>query len=453
MQLRLNRKDIKWLVGHMFFAVFFILVLTNFIEITRIHIFYLTYIYSIFFGFTLYYATTIKIFSAGMMIVYYTFIQAAGIPFANLFIPEYVSEQLNRSLYFEGRYLNMYISLILLSVSCVLIGLILFGTKSEIADFEEKKGDSYHKKIFFYLGFVCLCFFAFYMIFSFITGQIIIGNYSAYKEWSGTSLRNYSQICFWISSVFICACGSQKQIFFSFLVYCFPALIMLLSGNRNDVFFPLLIGLGIYYLRYKKIPKILLLFIFVIIFLAGPIIIQLRNGGNVHFSDLFMNIRNSIGEALFELGGQLHAVSNMFFWLESGEGYTFGITFFLGLFASMFRRIFPSIVTYYENSRYYILGRLPGLGFSFSAEVFFNFSVVGILIIFIFLGRIMGKSENKINNLNKLIWYGFFMLWLLILVRNSFGYSLVYLKVFIALFLFERSVYYLFCRKFRIKNK
>lgn len=448
MKLRINRKDTKWLICHILLSTFFVLILVDAIDITRINIFYIAYIYTIFFAFTIYYATKIKPFTAGMMIVYYIFIQGTGIPFANLFVPEYVAEQLNRSLYFSGKYMDNYISLILLSVSCILIGIILFGTQDKPIEIEEKIGDLYHKKIFFLLGLISLCFFACYMVFSFITGQIVIGDYAAYKAWSGTVLRNYSQICFWISSVFICASGNRKQIFSCFLIYLFPAAIMLMSGNRNDVLFPLLIGLGIYYLRYKRIPRILFVIIFVVVFMAGPVIIHLRNGGNVTFSDMFINIRNSIGESLFELGAQLHAVSNMFSWLERGEDYALGATFFLGFLASILRRIFPSIVTYYETSRYYILDRVPSLGFSISAEVFFNFSVIGVIVIFILLGKIMGKYEGKIDNLNKLIWYGFFMLWLLILVRNSFGYSLVYFKVFIVLFLFERITYYLLLRDF-----
>lgn len=61
-------------------------------------------------------------------------------------------------------------------------------------------------------------------------------------------------------------------------------------------------------MRYKEMPKLLLAGITFVIFIMGPFIIQLRNGGALDFSGLLSNISESIGDTLFELGGELHAV-------------------------------------------------------------------------------------------------------------------------------------------------
>lgn len=453
--MSIEKNDSGLLMCLIIFVAVFCMILTGTISLSLTQTIILAYVYTIIFVLAVLMSKRVNALSAGMMILYYSLIEGIGIPLAFIFSRAYALEQINRSLYFYGHYLDRYVALTLLSVSVMLIGIMIFGRR-DIDSYVEMKTDAFevlHKKIFFVIGFVALCFFAMFMFLNLLTGNIIFGDYGAYKEWSGTRIRNYSQICFWISSVLICACGSKKQIGMSLVIFFIPAVILFLSGNRNDVFFPLLIGIGLYSLRYKKVPTTILVASIITVFIFGPLVVQLRNGGAVSIDSVFQNISEGVAESFYELGGELHAVSNMFTWLEGGESYALGATVVIGLGASLFGKIFPSIVAYFEASRFYIPERVPSLGFTISAEVFYNFSIIGVIIIFFIIGSFIGKSESKVHNLNGVIWYGFFMLWMLILTRNSFGYSVVYLKVFIVLFILERIVFSCICKRKILKRK
>lgn len=438
MKIQIRNKDIPVVVFSMLFEVLFILMASKTIILPPTTTYYISYLYAVYFFAVIISSKNIKWLTAGMMVVYYTFILGAGIPFAHIFAPEYTNVQLSRSLYYHGQYLSQYISLCFLSTTTILIALIIFGNEMEYSSMQDDDVESVYQKSFYYVGLAALVFFAFYIFFNYARGNIVFGDYAAYKDWAGNGIRNYSQMAFWISSVFICSCGNKKNIAIGLFVYLIPASIMFLAGNRNDVLFPLLIGIGLYFLRYHEIPKKLILGMILVVLLGGPLIVQLRRGFTVEFSSIFSDIGQSLGESFFELGGQLHSVSNMFSWLESGEGYAFGATYLLGFFSSLLGSFVPSITQYYQSTRFYLPPRIKGLGFSMSAELYFNFSVIGVLLVYFFIGKFIAKREKKINNINSLLWYGFIMLLLLILARNTFNHSLVYLKIYIVMYLCAR---------------
>lgn len=433
----IQKRDVMFLLFLSIFSIFFILILANVISLTYRDAFVCCYIYTMMFALVITFCPSIPKISVGMMVIYYTFIQATGIPIAYLFAPEYTTEQLSRSKYFNGTCMDKYAALSLLAVSVSLIAVIIRSRKKpkETQQREENTEvckQSFEQRVFFYIGFALLSFFALFMIMSMLTGNIVFGDYGVYKSWANTSgVRNYSQIGYWLASVFICVGGTKKQIRLSSVIFLMPSTILVLSGNRNDILFPLLIGIGIYYMRYKKLPISVLIASAVFVLYISPLIIQLRRGLETISTGVF----ESIGESCYELGGQLHAVSQMFSWLENGEEYAYGLTYLYGFLGSLFGNLIPEIRAYFSSSRYFIGARVPNLGFAMTAEVYFNFGVIGLLILYFLLGSYIARRENRNRNTVQFIVYGFTMLWLIILVRNAFAYSFVYAKVFIVLFL------------------
>ena len=384
-----------------------------------------------------------------MMVLYYTFIQGVGISIAYFLDPRYTVDQVMRAKFFYGEYVDKYIALMLLAVSIAMIATIINTRNVREEKKYQESLQTYISKVFFFLGILLLLFFTVFMVINLVTGNVVIGNYESYKRWANSNvIRNYSQIGYWIASIFICACGTKKQIGISFFIFLIPSVILVVAGNRNDIMFPLLIGLGLYYLRFKKVPKSIIILILVFIFIMFPLIIQLRNGvitQNTGATLIYSSFITRIAETFFELGGQLHAVSNMFEWLNNGESKAYGLTYIYGFMASLFGALIPEIRVFFEGSRYYLSERLPSLGFAMSAEVYFNFGILGVIIVYWLIGMYISKYETRERTEKELIKYGFVMLWLLILVRNSFGYSLVYAKVFVVLYF--AGVCYLSTRK------
>lgn len=431
--IRINCKELPFIILLLFFALFFSLILLDVFSFNYHQTFLIAYIYFAGFIFTLVFNKKIPRISMSMIVIYYTLIQAIGIPLAYIFAPKFTIEQIKRSKYLYGLYMDKYLAVLLLGVTVFLIAFLIFG-KNNLSYSNRKTNNTQTtcQKIYCYIGVSFLLFFAFFMLLNVLIGNIKLGDYAGYKIWANSNaIRNYSQIAFWISSILICYCGTKRQILFSIIVFSIPALILLIAGNRNDVLFPLLIGLGIYCVRFKEVPKFILAISVLLIFIISPMIVSLRN----NIFSIEGSILESIGESLFELGAQLHCVSTMFSWLENGENFAYGMTYTLGILGSILGDFFPEINTFFNASRFFIASRVPNLGFAMAAEIYFNFGVPGILIIYFIVGVISSKNELKDRTVQQNLWYGFFMLWLLILVRNVFGYSFVYFKVFFIIFI------------------
>jgi oligosaccharide repeat unit polymerase len=364
-------------------------------------------------------------------VIIYNYLLAAGMPLGYLFNPRTIIVQISRSKFFSGIYFDKYISVILVASICMIIGVVISKPNEKQINFKVVNSNKdFIRRSYYYTGILFLLFFAAYMGINFYLGNIPIGAYGQYKVWAGNGVRNYSQIAFWIASVFICGYGTKKQIKTSLLIFIIPSLILLLAGNRNDILYPFLIGFSLYVLRFKKIPKLVFVLFVFLILVVSPLIIQLRNGFG--FSFYGTTVTTNIAQSLFEIGGQLPPVSNMFSWMENGEGYAHGMSIILGLVGSLFNDFIPSLATYIENSPYWLQTRLATMGFSMAAEIYYNFSILGEIVFFIFIGY-------KVNGykINSIVWNGFLALVLLIWTRNSFAYSLVYLKVLIIMLLIK----------------
>ena len=148
-----------------------------------------------------------------------------------------------------------------------------------------------------------------------------------------------------------------------------------------------------------------------------------------------------------ELGSQVIPVSNMFMWIDEGEGFAYGMTYLYASFASIFGAIFLQIREAYFSSSFAISGRLPSLGFAMVAEAYFNFGIIGVSLFYWAFGRYTVISENRERDTDRLVIYGFVMFMMLFLVRNSVEYSISYVWKFALLYYFEK-----FLRLVRMRN-
>ena len=418
------------------FILLFVMILQSIISLDLFQTFKMTYIYTAYFILFFLWLDKSRRFSLNMVVIYYMFFQAAGLPLAYVVNPEYTLLRLNRSKMFYGLYIDRYIALSLLALTCIIL-VFIFSKNSKKYSYEidfnniEKRTNVYYE-----IGMTLLLLFTIYMSFNYIVGNIPIGNYESYKNWANSSrIRNYLQIGYWISSILICSTTTKKKIGIATIIFLIPSTILFLAGNRNDVLFPLLIGFGIYVYRFRKVPKFVLIIIIITLLVISPMIVSLRNGAIT-----FQSVSDNIAISLAELGSQLTAVSHMFTWLDAGEDYAWGLTYLYGAIGALFGPIFSELRPLIEDSRYWISGRVSTLGFAMSAEVYFNFGLIGLLLTYCLVGYYFVKNENKKRNVDELIIYGAIIFYLLFLVRNSFGYSIAYAVIFVVVYLFEKII-------------
>lgn len=417
------------------FCIIFSAILLDVFRLTYEKAFILSYVYDIVFILLFLIHKPFRNSTPAIFIILYSFVQSVGIALANLLNPEYTAFRMLRENYFYGAYEDKYISLSLLALSIMLLMMLSKQNKESTKTTYVVQPPN---RVFYILGLLLLCLFTLYITFKAITGAIPFGNYELYKEIvSHDSLQNYLQKGYFMCSVFICSAGSKKQILLAFLLFLLPSGILLAAGNRNDILFPFLIGIGIYSVRFNKTPKLLITSLALFVFVVSPFLVSYRTGNIENSESLKDNFTEKMGESFFELGGQLAPVSSTFYWLENGEDYALGQTYSYSIYALIGGTINSNIRYQYENSPYCIGSRLPGFGYAMSAEVYYNWGIIGIILIYLFLGKFISRYEVQRHNLSSTqdyLKYGFLMLWILILVRNAFAYSFIDAIIFFIIY-------------------
>ena len=379
-----------------------------------------------------------SMFSPVMLIIHYLFVTGFGIPIAYLFAPEYTDMRLNRSKMFYGVYLDKYVLISVVALSSILLAVLMFSqTKRGCEVFLD---DSFNegKNYYYEIGLFLLIAFAIYCVYGVLSRKIVLFNYSEYKS-ASNRLLGYLERGYWFGTIFVCAAGTKKQIGYAVPWFLLGSIILLLAGNRNDLYFPLLIGMGLYVMRFARLPKILIIGVSSLVLLSSPILIFLRNNGEVSMSEL--SVFNLLGETFSELGGQLCASSHMFRWLEQGDHYGMGICYVMGIIGSIFYPLHIGVETAISNAGYWIENRTVAIGFSMVAEVFYNFGIFGLGIVFFLIGLYLVRRERKvISDIDELVRTGFLYFWLLYLVRNYFGFSFTYAVMFYVVYFAEKFV-------------
>ncbi len=417
------------------FSGYSILILSSIIKLELNN----TLVYSyIFFGYTVIFiciSKSFKNFSLGAIVFYYMSVLSFGFPLAFIFDYDLAFQRLMREKFFYGVYFDKYIALSVLALNSFIIGNVVridsLAFQGNIIKHKEKK-DFYYP-----LGLTFISLYAFYLFINWVAGNIPTA-YLEFKEWSSTQLHNYLKMLFWFGSIFVMASSTKKQIGVAIIVFIVPATILAITGNRNDLLYPLLIGIGMYVYRFKKIPKTPIIIAGLFIFIISPIIATTRSTG-VNL-DSTLEIANLIAMSLMELGGQIASVSSMFYWLENGENFALGGTYLFATIALLFGFINPNIRDLYFLSRFSIETRLPTLAFTMSAEVYYNFSFIGVIVIYILVGYFLRKYDKAYITSDKLVVFAFFALILLHLVRNQFYFSAVYFIVFLLIYIFEKLI-------------
>ena len=382
------------------------------------------------------------IFGIGKMPIYYLVLVSFGFPFGYLIDKEYTISRLITPKMLYAIYFDKYIAISVIALSAYIIGVKAYSlarnARPPIKADRSTHDESLHENdIYFRIGMIFICLFTVYLLYNWTIGKIP-NEYLAFKLWSDTQIFNYSKILFWIGIIFILASGTKAGIIKATIFISVPMMILVSTGNRNDVMYPVLIGIGIYYYRFRKIPKLLVLAIALFIFIISPIISFTRSTG-VLLSD-GRPILMLIVDSLIEMGGQVASVSQMFAWLDNGEKLAYGQTYIYASGALIMGTIVPSIREAYFQSRYSIETRLPSIAFTMPAEMYFNFSYIGPAISYVLFGVYTMKNESYSMPREKLVVYSFVVFLMLHWTRNQFYFSAAYIIIFTLVYILEKHI-------------
>ncbi|MGE6368793.1 O-antigen polysaccharide polymerase Wzy [Planococcus kocurii] len=273
----------------------------------------------------------------------------------------------------------------------------------------------------FYTGVLLISSFLLYMVFASVTGRIpLFGGYIAYY----TALDNapeYTYFIFLLSIgvTFFLANGSKNQLKKFSILIILAALILISAGNRGEILYPLAAGFGVLLYRGLKVKFRLVIIILLVVMLLIPFIRDFRSANILEYNFSEMNIRWSDG--IFEMGYTLRPLNYTVEWIVNGEEYADGNSYRIPI-----QRLAGRIVPIIERpeirfNRYSFRDRLPTMGYSIVAEAFFNFGVIGVILIFSLLGGIFTKVNIRLNFI-KLTFLGAFASLILNHIRNAFAF-------------------------------
>lgn len=270
----------------------------------------------------------------------------------------------------------------------------------------------------FKIGILLLIFSTIYLIGAFLTNALpLFDTYSNYVT-KISELPSYGLflVAVSIGLTFMVATGSAKQIRKWIIFFIIPASLLLITGNRGEVFYALASSVAIVAIRGFRMNYRVIGIIAVTFFVIIPLVRDIRQTAlnQINSSEISINLTDSF----IEMGYQLRPLIGTIEWITEGEPFADGGTYLLPI-----QRLIGLVVPFVERppieGRFDIKGRLPTQGYTVVAEAYFNFGIAGEVIVLGSIGLFFAFS-NKPNTSEKLALSGAIAAILINNLRNDF---------------------------------
>lgn len=355
----------------------------------------------------------------GFILAYliYLFLTNFGVYITNIFIDnpliEYQGDLTWYSKNFDLVFLIANIAILTFAICSVLFTNLFRFNYNEKIDIK-----NFGNSTFYYAGVVLIILFTVQYLYYIFSGKINISTYQDYVS-SIQEIKYYTfgVSMFSIGVAFSFANCSIKNLKNLIIILALPILLFLLTGNRGEVFYPLLSAVGVLIVRNFKIKKWMYILLFLTFFLLIPLIKLTRNLSFSNIQDLDIKWYSS----LVEIGYTLRPLGYTVDWIQNGEKLAYGESYF-----APFQRMLSNIIPGMEKIDYMLVGygfryRLPGMGYSVVAEGYYNWGLIGVIFIMIIICLIC----IILNNMNSFTGLSFGTAILSIFInniRNAFSF-------------------------------
>lgn len=385
----------------------------------------------------------IRLFSPFYIIVLYTVMSHFGFAFVRLINPALVDQYLriNRHVYLTQ--LPRALQIACIGIILMIMGYNSWRRRDKKIDEDNKEERNEEIKLSVRQKYIYLCT-AIYYIYAItllvlsISNNLFGANYSTVKRvLMSSSIITHMKTLFWVATIPL-AVFIDKRVIKSIAIPAFIiTFVLMFTGNRNDVLYPLAIGYSLYCYKNKKTNKWVNAIALIVLFVINPTIAENRANGDLLSASYSLNI----SRAIMEMGAQIRPLT-VIIDLVSRDAISLmcGMTMIIPTLAELNLGILYS-GSAYRSSLYYIPNILAldnhyGQGFSMISEFWLNFGIVGVAILCFFIGVCCAKYEKRLSNDEMLIKYGAWALLLFYWVRNSLmmNFEIVlfaYLMIFI----------------------
>ncbi len=266
--------------------------------------------------------------------------------------------------------------------------------------------------------------FLFYCFYLAIGAFKVGGSYSEFRDnvISTSNIYAYILMLYSMGIVFVIAAGDKKQIKIGIILYCLSAFILLMTGNKGEVFYSVLACIGVAKYRDFKVDKKIILLMCAIVFVIIPFVTANRETG---ISNSINNVSLNFTDAFTEMGMQIRVSVYVLDEMVRGtRNLMFGYSYYAPVI-NIISKIVPFIgLRLVTPSDYNFLTKYAGMGFSQVAESYCNFGIVGIIIFFFVIGKMMAKKERSKLNRYQLAFWGCITSILINAARNRFAFVL-----------------------------
>lgn len=369
----------------------------------------------------------IRVFSPFFVIVLYTILSHFGFVIVSLTDTDMVLDYLNTNRHVYIDYLARALQIASIGTICMMVG--FKGRKrSKIEVIADYRGCNYTydtdlEKKDKYLKFAIVVFsvYAVILLYLALRHNLFSAGYSTVKKvLSSSAIVVHFRALFWVSTIPV-AIYMDKSVLKKVLV---PTLIiffvLMFTGNRNDVLYPLAIGYSLYCYKNNRTNKWVNLLALIILFVINPTISNSRSSGSI----LSARYSLSITDAIMEMGAQIRPLTVIISLLNRRAiSHLWGMSIIAPTLAELNLGLIYSGESY-RNSMYYIPNILAidnhyGQGFSMISELWLNFGMIGVILLCLFIGYKCASIEKKCIDNKTLIKYGGWTMLLFYWARNS----------------------------------
>lgn len=305
--------------------------------------------------------------------------------------------------------------------------------------------DSLERRLYLQLCLAIISLYSFILLMSVVTGRLPLTNYADVKDWFSTQpFLSYLLRLAWVAIPTYIYFAESKQEYISFFIPLgIMFLILMITGNRNEILYPAAVAVGIsiwkrcYFQGKTKLPKLIIVGILIVVFVLNPLISSTRQSG-LSISNL---ITGSFGvsDVLLELGQQLNPFSIILYALDQEiTSFKYGMTLIVPTVSILSLNLMWGTSIFNDSIEYnptVVLNHLGhyGRGFSCIAEFYYNFGMIGMIVCLFIIGRYMGKRENATFSKRKILFYFQIMPLLMVFSRNILGYNVLIIIFALAL--------------------
>lgn len=250
-------------------------------------------------------------------------------------------------------------------------------------------------------------------------------NYSDVRDvLSVFGIRSYLQGFFWVALASTGAFFNKHYLWIVGPGVLIVGVVLLASGNRNDILYPLLAAFSMYVWANRRVPLLPTLFGGFVVFAVSPWIGTTRSG------DFDADLVLDVGGSLAELGGQIRPFTQVLYLNDMGLDFYWGMTMFVPSIAVLTLGLFLRSSEFTTSG--YSIGNLltsqghQGMAFSLPAELWLNFGLVGAAAAIFVIGYFLARAEKVTSTTSGVLLLATSTLLLVFWARNSMDMALIY---------------------------